>query len=180
MIAKVLIAILVILAVYYLFFAKCPFCGKMRCGCMTISKRDAQDITDSLAKSCSQRVRGVVRAELADPIDMRDFLSDPGNKTIIITKKSPEQLVSDIHGNSSDLDAIVMTSGGKNNTFVVMSITADKIRAEGFPTPNFDQAYQYLQNGLVTLGAKLDGATVIYIDDDIPCGQVEKCCGRRY
>jgi hypothetical protein len=197
----VLAIILAILAVIYYYNGNlCPLCEKCKSdgkcstcsGVFPLSSPDAQQILQQLIRSCTYRLRGVMRESEASATDVQAFVDGGSNRLIIVTNIIPENFVKVAQTNSSTLKAVALSSTLTNGAkkYMVMSVNNGHLGPMGSPTTTFSDAFNYLQTSVKLIGSDINNL-VFYIDEDLACLEeatpigeettsIEACCGRVY
>ena len=221
----VLLVVAVALALYYFVFDQklggackwCPKCGQKTaangkcpscpdCPSCLVTRQDAMQALQQMAKSCTHRLRGVVREDMSSASDVSQFMTGGANRLTIITNVDPEDFVSMIQSGQqpvlSQLKAVAMSSSvvmGKKN-YLVMSVNGGQMSPIGTSTANFVDAFKHLETTARQQLGSDSNNLVFYVDEDIPCpdddgvtpideegvvGGRENCCGgggggRRY
>lgn len=199
-----IIILVVILLVWLAYHGKlsgickwCPWCMKKSEECTTCDKtaavataenasEDEAAVLLAIAKGCSYRLRGVVRAEDISLEQVKNFLTDGKHRMVLITNIVPEVLVSAImSGNNpsiKDIKATALSSAMVDDVkkYIVMDVNKGKVIPNGLPTNDLDTSFEDLLE-------KVDNSKnnlVFLIDEDIPCPgvpkKVEKCCGMKW
>jgi hypothetical protein len=186
----VLLVVAVALALYYFVFDQklggackwCPQCGKKTadgkcpdCPSCLVTRQDAMQALQQMAKSCTHRLRGVVREDMSSASEVSQFMTGGTNRLTIITNVDPEDFVAMIQSGQqpvlSQLKAVAMSSsivqGDKN--YLVMSVNGGQMSPIGTSTNKFVDAFKHLETAArQQLGADSNNL-VFYVDEDIPC-----------
>lgn len=169
---------------------KCPSCPS----CL-LTSNDSMQVLQQLSRSCTHRLRGVVREDMVSPTDVHEFMSGGTNRLVIITNIEPESFVNVIDSGDAAaikaLQAVAMTSTvtAGQKKYLVLSMNKQRLTPIGGPTAQFAEAFEALEvSARMHLGVDTNNL-VFYIDEDIKCpdqdptpvGPVkESCCGRRH
>ena len=205
----VLLVVAIALALYYFVFDQkldgackwCPQCGKKTadgkcpdCPSCLVTRQDAMQALQQMAKSCTHRLRGVVREDMSHAGNVVEFMTGGNNRLIIITNVDPEDFVAMIQSGQqsviSQLKAVAMSSsivqGDKSHprhqlpgvlrNYLVMSVNGGQMSPIGTSTNKFDDAFKHLKTAArQQLGTDLithsggSNNLVFYVDEDVPC-----------
>jgi hypothetical protein len=196
---NLLLLVLVVVIAVFLFFvvfggmtSGCKLCPN---ACKDNQPTDQADYTsaflDVLVKGCIHRLRGLVRADMMNPDEVKAFLMDGSNKLVVLSNLDPQDLVNSVQsGDDFKLNMVAVSStrmDGKKR-YIVMGYVNQRLTPVGAPTENLEEALNYFKSASKDrLGAESMNSNnlVFYIDEDLPCPTAprkEECCGsgRRY
>lgn len=163
----------------------CPVCEKcVSCPKCVVPNDYMLMMLDTLARSCTYKLRGIMRESVVDVNEVQYFMQNGDSKSVVITNFEPEKLIktmSSVVNESNDvnnlkseiekLSAVNITSkivnGHKN--YIVMALHEGKMASVGNPTNNFVEAFNNLEK---TARSKLGPDTntlVLFIDEDVSC-----------